>query len=168
MSQRSAERDSLLLSTRELAGLRVRAVEKAHALEQLARTRRRVGSWHGGERQWERDELLRGQLAFERAPVVLVRIAEDVAAIAAELARRGTEDVESGDDERAGGRSRQTREHSHERRLSRPARPEHDADLVVLHGQREALQRGDAARRRRVDGEEVAGIDERRHHSASR
>ena len=99
---------------------------------------------------------------------MLVGVPENVAAVPAELARGRVQNVEAGDDERSGRRACEAREHAHERGLPGAARAEHDADLVVVHRERESLERGDASRGGRVDGEELACIDERRHQSASR
>ena len=86
---------------------------------------------NGGQREREGDELLRRQLTLERAPVVLVGIPEDVSPVAAELARRCVQHVDARDDERPRRRPREPGEHSHEGRLPRTARAEHDADLCV-------------------------------------
>ena len=45
-----------------------------------------------------------------------------------------------------------------QRRLPGPARPEHDAELTLLDGKAEPLQRGDAAFRRGVDAEDVVEL----------
>ena len=123
---------------------------------------------HRRESERQRDELVRRELALERSPVVLVGVAEDVAPIGAELARRCVRNVGSGDDQRAGGWAGQAGEHAHERRLPGSARAEHDADLPLLHREREPLQRGHASGLRGVDGEELACVDERGHQSVSR
>jgi hypothetical protein len=99
---------------------------------------------------------------------VLVGVAEDLLPVPPELTDGRVDEIVTCDDEGSGGRPSEPGEHAHERRLPRAARSEHDADLVLVDGQGEALERSDAARRRRVDGEEVASVDERGHASVSR
>ena len=84
--QRRAQRDALLLSTGEFRGQSVRAIEEADALEELPCARPLLGAWRGGEPERDCDELLRGELAGEGTPVVLIGVPEDVAPVAAEVA----------------------------------------------------------------------------------
>ena len=168
MRDRRAQRDSLLLSARELARQRVGTIGQANSLEELACARRRRGGGNTGQAERERDQLLRGELALERAPVVLVGVSEHLAAIPSELASRRVQDVDASDDERSGRRSGQAGESPHERGLAGAARSEHDAGLRVGHRKCEALERGNASCGRPVDGEQLTRVDERRRHSVSR
>ena len=52
--------------------------------------------------EWDCDQLLRGQLAGEGTPVVLIGVPEDVAAVAPRLALGCVREVDPSDDERAG------------------------------------------------------------------
>ena len=145
----------------------VAAIPQADALEQLARPRVATFSGLAGEPELHADELARGQLSGERAPVVLVGIADRARAEAAGLPRPEPGDVDSGDAHRACGRLVEAGDDPQQRRLPRAARPEDDAELAALHGEGQALQRRDAALRRRVDAEDVAQLDERTHSNAS-
>ena len=87
---------------------------------------------------------------------------------ATERGLRRVDEVATGDDERSGGQSGQTCDNPEQRRLARAARAQYDTGLLVLDGQREPLESGDAARRGRVHGKELPGLDERAHASVSR
>ena len=165
MRQRRAERDALLLAARELAREGVGTIEQADALEELASSDRRRVGWNGGEPERQGDELRRGQLTLERAPVVLVRIPEHVPAIPPELAggriRERRHRQRRARPPTAGARPARTRM---KRRLPGPARAEHDADLALVDPSSVSpCKRGDAACGGRVDGEQFARVDERRH-----
>ena len=161
--ERGAERDPLLLAAGELARvarLRGRAGRPARAARARARAARRSGMPCEPERH--RDQLLGGQLAGERPPVVLVGVAE--------RARRGRRrgrrrsgmprSTPATDDacRRSAARARRARasasscpsRSARARRRPRPPPPRAS----------EPLQRGDPAVARRVDAEQVAGLDE--------
>ena len=147
-------------------GRAVAPVEQADALEQLcARATVPVGPRRAAEAEREADELLRGQVAGERPPVVLVGVADDSRAVAATAdAEAAPTSSPSTSASPADGRSRPAT-HADERRLARAARTEHDADLAPLDPERQPAQRGDAAVLGRVDDEHVAQVDERAHPS---
>src|SRR5215210_510911 len=143
------------------------AVGEADAREQLVGARLATVARLPREAELHAHEIAHGLLAGERPPVVLVGVADrprakcrgrssaqrgHVHARDADGARRGP--VEAGDD-------------PEERRLPRAARPQDDADLAAPYPQRQALQGGDAALGGRVDAEDVADVDERRHSTAS-
>ena len=161
--QRGAERDALLLASRELAREGVGTIEQPDPLQELAGSDQRRVGWNGGEPERQGDELRRGELTLERAPVVLVRIPEHVPAIPPELAGGRIRNVDTGNDERARRRPCEAGEDAHKGRLPGPARAEHDTDLALVDPQREPLQGGDSACGGRVDGEQFAGVDKRGH-----
>ena len=163
MCECGAERDALLLASGELARAGRRPVEEADSLEELAGPSPPFALVDRREPERDGDELLRGELARECLPVVLVGVAENVSAVSRELPRRGTAELEPGDEHRPGRRPLEPGQHAHERRLARTARAQHDADLALVHRQREPAQRGDAAGRGRIHGVEVSRIDDRRH-----
>ena len=84
--ERRTERDALLLSAGKLAGMCVAAVRQADTGQQLVRTGIAPGTRLAGEAELHADELARRQLACERAPVVLVGIADRARAKAAQPA----------------------------------------------------------------------------------
>ena len=139
---------------------RVGAVAQADPLEQACERARRSLLAHALQAERHRDQLLGAQLAGERAPVVLVGVPERAGPVLGETPLRQRAEIGAGDDDAAGARPLEPREHPHQRRLARPARPEHDADLALVDVEREPLQRRDAAVGSRVDAEQVAGLDE--------
>ena len=94
MRERGAERDPLLLATRELTGQCVRAIEQADTLEELACSRLALRARECREPEWQGNELLSRQLTLECAPVVLIGVPEHVAAVPAELAWRRVRNVD--------------------------------------------------------------------------
>ena len=165
--ERRAERDPLLLAARELARMRVAAVAEADALEQLVGPRITRGAGLAGQPELDPDELARRQLARERAPVVLVGVADRARAEAGRRPAAERADVDAGDADRARRRPVEAGDDPQQRRLARAARPEDDAELALLDGQAQPLQRGDAAFRRGIDAEDVVDLDERAHSSTS-
>ena len=165
--KRGAERDALLLAARELAGMRVAAAGQADPREQLVGTRVAPGTWLPGEAELDADELARRQLACEGTPVVLVGVADRARAEACGLPPSEHGDVRSGDGHGAGGRAVEARDDPQQRRLARAARTEDDAQLALLHGHRQPLQRGNAPLGRAVDAEEIPDLDECAHSIAS-
>src|SRR3954471_13232293 len=158
--KRRAERDPLLLAARELPRPRAELVAEADAPQQVLGARRPLAAL-GAKAQ--ADELARVELGRERALVVLVEVADDLravarAAAAAERAQVGVEDAD-----RPGRRQVEPREDAQERGLARAARAEHGQDLALRDRQGQALERGRVALGRRVDAEEVVGLDREDH-----
>ena len=93
VGQRGAHGDALLLAARELRRPRLAAVAEPDALEQLVRAGQALPSRRARERRLERDQLARAEVRVERAPVVLLDVAEHARAVlgapAAGPARRG-------------------------------------------------------------------------------
>ena len=161
--ERRAERDPLLLAAGELARMSAAAVAEADALQQLVGPR--VASRPGLARQPELDpdELARGQLARERAPVVLVGVADRARAEAGGGPAPEGSDVDAGDADRARRCAVETGDDPQQRRLAGAARPEDDAELALLDGQGQPLQGGDAAVRGGIDPEDILDLDEGGH-----
>ena len=147
---RRAERDPLLLAAGQLTRMRVTPGSEADAFEQLVRPgvtpRRRLAR----EAELDPDELARGQLAREGAPVMLVGVAEPAGAEASGRPATERPDVDAGDANRARRRAVETGHDPEQRRLAGAARAEDDAELAPLDRKAEALQRGDAPVRRGV------------------
>ena len=160
MGERRAERDPLLLAARELAGVRVGAIAQADPLEELVGSGEALLLRDALQAERDRDQLLGGQLAGKRAPVVLVGVAERRRAVVGEATLRERAELQARDADAAGARPLEAGEHPHQRRLARSARAEDDADLALLDVERQALQRGDAAVGSRVDAEQIAGLDQ--------
>ena len=129
-----AERDPLLLTTGELAGTGVRPVEKPDPLEQLACPTRPLAAGGAAEPEWERHQLLGGQLGGQRPPVVLIGVADHTSAVARDDVRGRRADVDAVDDRSAGRRplepseqpargSTSRRRSARARRRARRARP---------------------------------------------
>ena len=165
--ERRAERDPLLLAARELTWMRVAPVAEADALEQLVCPRVTQLRRLAREAELDPDELARGQLARERAPVVLVGVADRAGAEACGCPAAERPDVDAGDANRARRRAVEAGDDPEQRRLAGAARAEDDAELAVLDGEAQALQRGDAPVRGGVDAEDVLDLDERGHSSTS-
>ncbi len=163
MGERSAERHPLLLPARELARMRPAPLPQADPLQQLVRPPVAPAGRNTGETELHADELPRGQLARERAPVVLVGVPEHLRPVARRPAGRERGDVAIRDVHGAGRRAVEAGDDAHERRLPGAARPEDDADFALLHAQGEALQRGNAALGARVDAEDLTDVDEGGH-----
>ena len=81
MGDGGAERDPLLLAARELRGASARAVEQLDALEQLLRALLTLHALDAAQAERQRDQLQCGQVVRQRAPVVLVRVADDAGAV---------------------------------------------------------------------------------------
>ncbi len=145
--ERRAQRDPLLLAAGELARMRVAAVAEPDALEQLVRARIAPLLGDAGQPELDPDELARGQLARERPPVVLVGVADRARAEAGCTPTAERADVDAGDADGAGRGTVEAGDDPEQRRLARAARPEHDAELPLLDGQAQPLQRRDAALR---------------------
>ena len=167
IGQRGAERDALLLSARELGRPGVGAVEQPDALEQLPSSNTALALRYARKPERHGDELLRRQLASQRTPVVLVGVPENVLPVAAELTPRRVHEIVPRHHERACRRTGEPGENAHERRLPGATRPEYDARLVLVERQREALERRDAARCRRIDGKQLVSVDDSAHASVS-
>jgi hypothetical protein len=90
---------------------------------------------------------------------VLVEVADDLAAVARPAAPSERAQVLAEDADRPGRGKVEAGEDPQERRLARPARPEHGQDLARGDAQGQALQRGRVALGGRVDAEEVLGLD---------
>ncbi len=156
----SAQRDALLFAAGQLAGQRSRAVVQTDALEELAGAGSPRRLWYACEAERYRDQLLRGELAGERAPVVLVGIAERPRPVVAQSPARHARKVDAVDDDRAGARALQPCENPHQRRLAGPAGAQHDADLALLHAQRQSLKSCHTTLGGRVDAKEITGVDD--------
>ena len=161
--ERGAQRDPLLLAARELPRSCGSTVEQSDPLEQLAGASSPLPELDREQAEGNPDQLLGGQLAGERPPVVLVRVAEGPAAVSREPSGRRVHEVEAVDDHRARGRSLEAGEDPHERRLSRAARTEDDARLPLLDRKGETAQRSYPTSRRRVHDEQLPRLDERGH-----
>src|SRR5215218_6514631 len=161
--ERSAQRDSLLLAARELPGPRARLRLESHAREQVVGAALPPRALDAVGAQPQCDELARRQLRREGALVVLVEVAEQPRAVpraggAAERAEVRAEDAH------APGRGQvEPGEDAQEARLAGAAGPEHRESLALRDGERQALERGRVALRRRVDAEEVARFDRDAH-----
>ena len=164
---RGREGDPLLLAAGQLARVRITARSQADAFEQLVRAglppRRRLT----GEAELDADELARGQLAGEGAPVVLVGVAERARAEASRRPGAERRDVDVRHADRAGRGPVETGHDPEQRRLARAARAEDDAELAAVDRERETLEGGDAALPRGVDAEEILDVDEPAHSTAS-
>ena len=160
VGERGAERDPLLLSAGELAGMRVGAVAQSDALEEAVGSHQALAFRDALEPERNRDQLLGGQLARERAPVVLVGVPERGGAVVGEPALRERSELQARDADAAGARTLESGQHAHQRRLARSARTEDDADLAFLDVEREALQGGDTTVGSGIDAEEIAGLDQ--------
>jgi hypothetical protein len=90
---------------------------------------------------------------------VLVEVTDDLRAVARAAASSERPQVLTEDADRPGRREVETRQDAQERGLARAARPEHGQDLALLHVQGQPLQRRRVALGRRVDEEEVLGLD---------
>ena len=145
--KRCAERDALLLAAGELARMRVAAVAEPDALEQLVRARIARLLRDAGQPELDPDELARGQLARERPPVVLVGVADRARAEARRTPPAERADVDAGNADGAGRGAVEAGDDPEQRRLARATWPEDDAELPLLDGQAQPLQRRDAALR---------------------
>ena len=76
VGERGTEGDPLLLAAGQLSRQRPGAVPQPDPLEQVVRAGQALLLSNALEPERHRDQLLRAQLAGERAPVVLVGIAE--------------------------------------------------------------------------------------------
>ena len=140
--------------------MRVRTVAQADAFEELVRPCEALPLRNPLQAKRNSDELLGGQLAGKRAPVVLVGVPERRRPVVGKAALSERAELLARDGDRAGTRPLEPRQDPHQRRLARSARAEDDADLAFLDVERQPLQRGDAAVCSRVNAEEVAGLDE--------
>ena len=155
MRDRGAERDPLLLAAGQLAGQRVGPVEEPDALEQGRGTAAPLGGRTPRSPSGSADELRGGQLVGERAPVVLVGVAERRARDTVDGRRDAAPRSSPPTRTRPGRGALEPRDDPHQRRLARAARPEHDAELALLDGERQPLEGGDASVLGRVDDEDV-------------
>ena len=165
--ERGAERDPLLLAARELTGMCVAPSPEPDPFEQLVGACVASRCGHAGQPELDSDELPRGQLSGERPPVVLVGVADRARP---ELGRSPAAErahVDARDPDRAGRRAVEGGDDPQQCRLPRAARAEDDAELSLLDGEAEPLQRGDAAFRRGIDAEHVLELDERAHSNTS-
>jgi hypothetical protein len=80
-------------------------------------------------------------------------------AVVGQAARGKAAELRTEDARGTRGRPLQPREHPQERRLARAARAEDDQELALLDVERQALQGGRVALRRRVHPEEIAYLD---------
>src|SRR4029079_8870634 len=132
---------------------------ESHAFEELVGPLFPFCARHTGEAELHSDELASSHVWVERAGVVLLDIAGRPRAVLGEAARRQAPEISVEDMGRACGGSLEPGENPQQRRLPRPARAKNDEDLLLLHREREALQGGGVALRRRVDAEEIADFD---------
>ena len=158
--QRRAHGDALLLAAGELARPRVAALRARRARA----ARRPAGAFRSAARRQgrlERDELARAEVRVERAPVVLLDVAEPPRAVLrpAPPALRG--EVVPEHPQRPGRRLLEAGEQPQQRRLARAARAEDCRDLPLVDRQRQPLQRGRVPLRALVDVEDVARLDRR-------
>ena len=121
-------------------GRAVGAVAQPDALEERMGASEAIAVGDASQPERHRDQLLRRQLAGERAPVVLVGVAERVGAVLRETALRERPEVDPRDRDAAGTRPLEPGDHAHQRRLSRTARAENDADLALVDVERQPLQ----------------------------
>ncbi len=154
--ERGAERDPLLLAAGELRGAGAELLAQPDPAQQLLGAGSPVAPL-GAEA--EPDQLARGQLGRERLLVVLVEIAHDLGAVARAAGAAERAEVLAEDADRPGRGKVEAGEDPQERRLARPARAEHGQDLALGDAQGQALERGGVALGRRVDAEEVLGLD---------
>src|SRR5262249_6285865 len=140
---------------------------EADTLEQLVGAPQAVGTRRATQAELHRDELACRQLRRERARVVLVGVAEERRAVLRELARRQLADVLAVHAHETPRRPVEPGEQTQQRRLARSARAEHRQDLAVADAQRQPLQRGRVAFRRRVHAENVAKLDRGVHAATS-
>ena len=163
MRQRGAERDALLLASRELAREGVGTIEQPDPLQELAGSDQRRVGWNGGEPEREGDELRRGELTLERAPVVLVRVPEHVPAIPpssrADAFGTSTPATTSAP---ADGRARPARMRM-KVVFPDPLGPSTTQISPSSTLSVSPCKRGDSACGGRVDGEQFAGVDKRGH-----
>ena len=129
--QRRTEGDALLLAPGELTRVRVAPGGKADPLEQLVGAPLASRPRYAGEPELDSDELPHGQLAGERAPVMLVGVADRARPEADPPPRsraRPRPFPPRSPTPRTGGRSR---DDTQERRLAGAARTEDDAQLTA-------------------------------------
>ena len=156
----SAERDALLLTAGQLGRPSGGAIAQPHPLEERMGPSEAIAVGDASQPERYRDQLLGGQLTRERAPVVLVGVAERVGAILREAALRERPEVGACDRDAAGTRTLEAGDHPHQRRLARTARADHDAHLALVDVERQPLQGGDTALGSGIDAEQVTGLDE--------
>src|SRR6185295_12949520 len=116
--ERRADRDALLLSARELTGMRIAAALQADPREELVRTRLAPRTGLAGEAELHADELACGQLAGQCSPVVLVGVADRARTEARRLPPPEHGDVRSRDGHRPGRRTIEARDDPQQRRLA--------------------------------------------------
>ena len=97
---------------------------------------------------------------------MLVGVADDARPMARDDVPRRRTEVETVDQGEPGGRALEARDDPDEGRLAGAARPEDDAELAALDAEGQTAERRDAAVLGRVDDEDLAQVDERRHRPA--
>ena len=165
--ERGAERDALLLAARELRRAARSLVGQPDPLEQLVGALQALGARRAAEAELHGDALARGELGRERAGVVLVGVAEERRAVARKTATRQLADVLAVHAHDPGRRALAPCQQTQQRRLPRAARAEHGQHLAVGDPQREPLQCGGIAFRRRMDAEDVLQLNCGLRHAAT-
>ena len=162
-----AESDALLLAAGELARVGLGAAAQADAIEKLECAGLARVPPQARKPELDADELCGGQLAGESAPVVLIRVAEELGAVPGGVAWRERGDIDPGDSDGARRGSLEPGDDADEGGLAGAARPEDDTDLPFPDDEGQTLERSDSAFWGRVDAEEVADVDECAHSIAS-
>jgi len=103
--------------------------------------------WENGNSRWDIIDLARMCYALRPAGVEWPRHADGAASFR-------LEDLSG-----PGGRPLQPGQDAEQRRLPGPARAEDDEHFLLLHRERQTLERGGVPLRRRVDAEEVPDLD---------
>jgi hypothetical protein len=159
VGERGTHGDALLLAAGELGRPRAPFVGKPDALEQLVGPPLSLVARRPREAQLDAHELPRGQVGVERARVVLLHVTGCPGAVLGQSPRRETREIGIEDLRGAGRGPLEPCEHPEQRRLPGPARSEDDKHLLLLHGQRQTLQRRGVPLRARVDTEEITDFD---------
>ena len=165
--ERRADRDALLLAAGELGRPRVAAVAEADPREQLVGAVESLPALHAGKRGLERDELPGAEVRVERAPVVLLDVAEHARAVPGPLPAALRGEVAAEHVEGPCRRPLEPGEQPKQRRLARAARTQDRRDLPLVERERQPLQRGRVPLRALVDVEHLAGLDRDAHRPSS-
>src|SRR5205807_6808014 len=120
-------------------------------------------SRRAGQAELDTDELTCGQLRRERPRIVLVGVTDGLGAVARDVARWKLAELGAEYTHDSCGGPIEPREDAQERGFPRAARAEHRHRLVLVHRQRETLQRCGVSLRCLVHTEDVAHVDGRIH-----